>query len=186
MEIKYPEIGICGLSCRLCPNYNTEAASRCRGCKSEGRIAVGCPFITCALKKGVEFCWDCEENASCERWRKHREAGKKSDSFKCYQRLEDDISFVQKNGVEKFEKLQKNREGLLKEMLDGFNEGRSKSYYCIASTVLEIEELKEALNEAKQKSKGLDLKGRSKIMHSILDEIAVRKNYLLKLRKKGE
>jgi hypothetical protein len=26
-------------------------------------MAVGCPFITCAVKKkGIEFCWDCEEN----------------------------------------------------------------------------------------------------------------------------
>ncbi|WP_241422576.1 hypothetical protein [Candidatus Contubernalis alkaliaceticus] len=56
MKIKYPAIGICGLSCRLCPRYNTEAKSRCLGCKSEDRMAVGCPFITCAVKKkGVEF-----------------------------------------------------------------------------------------------------------------------------------
>jgi len=34
MQIKYPEIGICGLSCRLCPIYNTKAESRCLGCKS--------------------------------------------------------------------------------------------------------------------------------------------------------
>ncbi len=50
MMIEHLEIGICGLSCRLCPSYSTEAKSRCLGCKSEGRIAVGGPFITCALK----------------------------------------------------------------------------------------------------------------------------------------
>lgn len=62
-QIKYPEIGICGLSCRLCPMYNTKAKSKCVGCKSKNRMAVGCPFITCAVKKkGIEFCWDCEEN----------------------------------------------------------------------------------------------------------------------------
>lgn len=42
MEIEYPEIGICGLSCVLCPNYNTNTKSRCLGCKSEDRMAVGC------------------------------------------------------------------------------------------------------------------------------------------------
>jgi hypothetical protein len=100
MQIIYPEIGVCGLSCRLCPMYNTEAESRCLGCKSPNRIAVGCPFITCAVKKkGIEFCWDCEENKICEKWKKHREAGKKSDSFKCYQKLEEDIRFIQKNGI---------------------------------------------------------------------------------------
>lgn len=183
-KISYPETGICGLSCQICPNYNTEAQSRCLGCKSEGRMAVGCPFISCAIKKkGVEFCWDCEESKTCEKWRKHREAGKKYDSFKCYQKLEDDIRFIQQNGVEKFEKMQKIREHLLKEMLQEFNEGRSKSYFCIVATVMEIEEIKEALEKAKTTSKGLSIHEKSKLLHSILDEIAKRKKYHLKLRK---
>jgi hypothetical protein len=97
MQITYPDIGVCGLSCRLCPMYNTEAESKCLGCKSTTRMVVGCPFITCAVKKKeIEFCWDCEENKTCEKWKKHREAGKKSDSFKCYQKLEEDIQFIQK------------------------------------------------------------------------------------------
>jgi len=184
MQIKYPDIGICGLSCRLCPMYNTEAESKCLGCKSTTRIAVGCAFITCAVKKkGIEFCWDCEENKTCEKWKKHREAGKKSDSFKCYQKLEEDISFIQNNGISEFEKIQKKRERLLKEMLRDFNEGRSKSYYCIAVTVFDIEELTEALIRTRKESDGLDMKRRSKILHSILDNLAGKKGYCLKLRK---
>jgi len=184
MQIKYPEIGICGLSCRLCPMYNTEAESRCLGCKSSNRMAVGCPFITCAIKnKGVEFCWECKDNKTCEKWKKHREAGKKYDSFKCYQTLEEDISFIQKKGIHEFEKTQKQRENLLKEMLKDFNEGRSKSYYCIAVTVFNIEELKDILVQAKKESNGLDVKGKSKVLHSILDDLAVKKGYYLKLRK---
>ena len=68
-------------------------------------------------------------------------------------------------------------------MLKDFNEGRSKSYYCIAATVLEIEEIKEALTKAKKESDGLDIKGKSKVLHTILDDIAQTKNYCLKLRK---
>ena len=68
LKIEYPEIGICGLSCQLCPNYNTETQSLCLGCKSEVRMAIGCPFITCAIKKkGVEFCWDCKESKTCKK-----------------------------------------------------------------------------------------------------------------------
>ncbi len=182
--IEYPEIGICGLSCRLCPMYYTQGESKCGGCKSKFRMAVGCPFITCAVKKkGIEFCWDCKENKTCEKWNKHREASKQHDSFKCYQKLEANISFILKNGVEEFEKLQKIREKLLKEMLQDFNEGRSKRYYCIATTVLEINELKNVLSEAKEQSRDLDIKDKSKVLHSLLDSVANRKNYLLKLRK---
>ena len=184
MHIKYPEIGVCGLSCRLCPMYNTDAESRCLGCKSLNRMAVGCPFITCAVKKkAIEFCWECTENKTCEKWKKHRESGKNVDSFKCYQKLDDDILFIQKNGISEFEKIQKQREQLLKEMLQDFNEGRSKSYYCIAATVLDIEELKDVLKRAKKESDGLDIKGKSKVLHSILDNLTEKKGYYLKLRK---
>ena len=184
MQIEYPEIGICGLSCRLCPTYHTEGKSTCGGCKSEYRMGAGCSFITCAVKrKGIEFCWQCEENETCEKWGNHRAFGKEHDTFTCYQRLGDNITSIQRNGVSAFEEAQKIREQLLKEMLRDFNEGRSKGYYCIAATVLGIGELESALKQAKRDSAGLDMKGKSKVLHSILDEIAVRNQYCLKLRK---
>ena len=114
---------------------------------------------------------------------KHREAGKKHDSFKCYQTLEHDISFIQERGISEFERIQKQREHLLKEMLTAFNEGRSRSYYCLAATMLDVEELKEALTRAQKESDGLDVKGKSKVLRSILDDIAKKKGYHLKLRK---
>ncbi len=98
--------------------------------------------------------------------------------------MEDNIDFIYKKGIVEFEKKQKNREQLLKEMLAEFNEGRSKSYYCIAATVLEIEELEQALAEAKQKSIGTDIKGNSRYLHSILDDIARKKKYYLKIRRR--
>ncbi|MDD1685344.1 DUF3795 domain-containing protein [Methanoregula sp.] len=184
MNIQYPEIAICGLSCRLCPHYHTDGPSRCGGCKTESRTCAGCPFITCALKKkGVEFCWDCEDHKTCVTWAKHRKAGEKADSFKCYQTLEADIAFIQNHGIKEFEKTQKTRERLLQEMLGEFNEGRSKRYYCIAATVMEIPELEETLTEAKKRSEGLDSKGKSRVLHALLDEVAQQRNYYLKLRK---
>ena len=184
MPIKYPEIGICGLSCRLCPSYHAQGESKCGGCKSANRMAVGCPFITCAVKrKGIEFCWQCEESETCPKWRNHRQASWNHDSFICYQKLEDNIAFIQREGVKAFETTQKAREKLLLEMLQEFNDGRSKTYYSIAATVMEIEELKNALSDARCKSAGLGMKEKSQVLHVLLDTIAERKHYVLKLRK---
>ncbi|MFA6447850.1 MAG: DUF3795 domain-containing protein [bacterium] len=182
--IKHPEIGVCGLSCRLCPRYQSESKSKCFGCKTDSRMDAGCPFITCAVKrKGIEFCRECEENKSCEKWKKHRESGRNHDSFKCYQTLERDIAAIELHGLAAFEKNQKEREKLLKRMMSEFNDGRSMSYYCIAATVLEIAELRAALAKAKKNSAGLQTKEKSKALHSLIDEIAARKSYILKLRK---
>lgn len=71
-------------------------------------------------------------------------------------------------------------------MLSNFNEGRSKSYYCIAVTVMKIEELRQALIRAKENSHGFDIKSKSKVLHSILDEIARQEGCYLRLRKKSE
>lgn len=184
MEINYPEIGICGLSCRLCPRYQTGAASKCNGCKSSDRMAIGCPFITCAIKRvGVEFCWDCRANESCEKWRKHRGTGKEHDSFKSYQKLEDDISFIRAKGIKAYDEQQRTRESLLLRLLNEFNEGRSGSYYCVATTVMDINELRDSLEEATIKSRALSIKEKAKIMHSVLDSIALKKGYCLHLRR---
>ncbi len=184
MKSKYPEIGVCGLSCRLCPGYVMKTKSRCRGCKTDWRLRGPCSILHCAVKRNIEFCGNCVENKTCEKWKRHREMGKKYDSFKCYQKLEDDIDFIQKYNLAEFRKSQKVREKLLWKLLDGFNEGRSKSYYCLAATVLEVDELKEALAEAGSSSSGLDIKEKARLLHSILDGIAMRKKYYLKLRKK--
>ena len=180
-------MGICGLSCKLCPRYHTTAKSRCGGCKSAYRMGAGCPFITCAIKKkGVEFCWLCGEGDTCEKWQKHRRVSQHHDSFKCYQTLETDIRLLMENGVDAFLMDQELRANLLTGMLENFNEGRSKNYYCIVATVFEIEEIEEGLSlatEAIEKHAVASIKEKSKILHAIFDEMAENKNYLLTLRK---
>lgn len=147
-------------------------------------MGAACPFHNCAIKrKRIAFCGLCPENNTCARWKKFREAGKQRDSLLTYQKLEDNIAFIQKNGMEEFEKQQEAKENLLRAILAEFNEGRSKTFYCIAATVLEISELESVLYNARAKSKGLDTKAKSEVMHSLLNEIANNKNYSLKLRK---
>lgn len=163
--------------------FHSRSESKCNGCKSASRIAVGCPFIRCAMKKGVEFCWNCEESSRCEKWGRHRAASRSVDSFVCYQKLEENIRFIQEKGIQEFEKEQRTREELLKKMLDEFNEGRSKTFYCIAATLLEVKELEDALNEARKKSKDLSIKEKAQTLHQILGKTAERKKYILKLRK---
>ncbi len=184
MKVSNVEVGVCGLSCRLCPAFHRETPSKCGGCKSEYRLGAPCPFHNCALKKkGVEFCGFCTENIVCDRWKKFRAMGKQHDSIVCYQRLEDNIAFIQKNGIKEFERQQMAREELLRSILSEFNDGRSKTLYCIAATLLEIGELEQALKEARSKSAGLDAKEKANLMHSVLSRIAENKSYLLKLRK---
>ena len=72
-------------------------------------------------------------------------------------------------------------------MLENFNEGRSKSFYCIAAALLQLGDLKEALNKTNDqiKNEGIessDLKATSKILKSLLNQYANKHNIELKLR----
>jgi len=172
------------MSCRLCPHYYIRGDSRCGGCKNEGRMKVGCPFITCAVKqRGIEFCWQCAEQENCKKWHQRRAWGKSHDSFVCYQKLEDNIEFIKNKGISSFVKNQQAKEQLVTAMLDEFNEGQSKSFYCIAATVMEIQELKQTIAQARNESKGMDIKSKSKTLHSIINGVVAKRKYHLKLRK---
>lgn len=184
MQIRYPEIGICGLACPLCPRFHTRGSSRCEGCKSPARMAAGCPFITCAVKKkGIEFCWECDERRTCERWREHSEFGRRHDTFVCYGQLEANIAFLEEHGAREFQKAQRKRVRLLNQMLEQFDEGRSKTFYCIAATLLEVADLETALEHAGRESSGGDIKAKAQSLHSQLNEIAARQGLELALRK---
>lgn len=74
-------------------------------------------------------------------------------------------------------------------MLQNFNDGKSKSFYCIATTLLPIRDLETSLKKAEQKIKAEkiksdDLKTKSKILKGFLNNFATKEGIELKLRKK--
>ena len=139
-------------------------------------MSTGCRFIMCAVKrKRIESCGERPELNECEKWSKHRDYSLHHDTIVCYQKLEDSVSIIQKRGIESFDDDQQYRESLLRQMLEEFNEGRSKNYFCISATVFEIYEIEDALWRAREISVRLNLSDKSKIIHQILDSIAERR-----------
>jgi hypothetical protein len=147
-------------------------------------MGAACPFVNCAVKKkGLEFCWDCPDFQYCQKQISHTEYAQLHDTFTCYQKIRDNITSIRKNGIEAFEEEQRTRESLLRQMLADFNNGRLKTLYCIAATVLEVGELREVLYEAAQKATGMKLAEKAELMQFLLNEVAQKRGYTLKLRK---
>ena len=184
---KYPSIACCGLDCGLCPTYYTKGPSRCPGCCGPDFFNKhpSCSIITCCVKKhNFETCADCDE-FPCPKlkdWDKY-------DSFICHRVSLSNLKFIKENSIEEFIEQQKNRIKQLEEMLESFNEGRSKSFYCISSALLPINDLEQALKNTKEKVKqdkvkDSDLKLKSKILKQFLNQYADKQSIELKLRKK--
>ena len=72
-------------------------------------------------------------------------------------------------------------------MLEGFNEGRSRSFYCVAAALLSVDDVKNSLESAKKEVKTLglrkdDIKSKAKILKKAIQDVADRKGIDLKFR----
>lgn len=182
-HVKYPAIAACGLSCVICPGYVMTTKSRCPGCKTDWRLGGPCSILYCIAKKDdIEFCWQCPDSETCEKWNKHREFSRQYDSFISYYALEDNVAYQREYGVKAFEKREAKKAKMLHELLDEFNEGRSKSYYCRAVTILKMDDVTKALATSRRDTAGMDIKAKAKRMHAIFDSIAEDQGLSLSLR----
>ena len=184
---KYPTVACCGLDCGLCPTYNSSGKSKCPGCCGPNFIEKhpSCSIITCCIKqKNFEICADCEEFpcSKIDRW-------DQGDSFISHKKALINLRSIKEGDIEAFIEQQRKRMVVLDELLNQYNEGRSKSYYCIAAALLSIESLEVSLEKTKQKVKddGItinDIKAKSAILKTYLDNAAKNEGVELKLRKK--
>ena len=182
----YPTVGACGIDCGLCPRYHTKTGSRCPGCAPEGFLDVGgqwCKMTRCAVRdRGYETCAECAE-FPCYRF----DGWDQGDSFVSHLRYIANLRAIRERGIEEFAAQQRKRMELLRAMLDEFDEGRSKSYCCVATALLPLGELEEGLRQARWEVEeaGLaadDGKSRARVLHHILDGVAGRLGVSLKLR----
>jgi hypothetical protein len=178
---KYPTIGVCGLDCGLCPRYYTIGPSRCPGCGGPEFFNKhpSCSFITCCVKKNnLEVCAECPD-FPCSKFKSDEEYQqlKESSSYPSSKKIMPNLNFIKEYGIERFIEQQKKRIKLLETMIENFNDGRSRSFYCKATTLLDLKNLEYSLNKAIQKIKSDnvkpdDTKIKAKILKDIINEIA--------------
>ena len=169
---KYPTVGCCGIDCGLCPRYYTTGESRCPGCGGEGfeNKHPSCTFVTCCVKKhGLNVCAECGE-FPCKKFDK--ETGE-HDSFVTHRRVMANQHHLAETGQDAFVKEQQPRIAFLEKALEYHDDGKSKSFYCLAAALLTIDSLQKALEQAQS---GANLR-------SVLTQYAQAEGQALKLRK---
>lgn len=146
---KYPTIGVCGLDCGMCPRFYTKGDSKCPGCGGLefSQKHPSCSFITCCVKKhNLEVCSECLD-FPCSKFKNEEEYQQMegSSSYPPYKKLFVNLKFIKEKGIECFIEEQNKRINLLETMIKNFDDGKSKSFYCKASALMELKSLEEAL-----------------------------------------
>ncbi len=85
------------------------------------------------------------------------------------------LIYIRENGIEKFIEEQNKRIKLLETMIENFNDGKSKSFFCKSATLLDLTSLTSSLEKANQqikldKIKHDDVKSKAQILKAILNE----------------
>lgn len=184
---KYPVVGACGLNCGLCPKYHTEGTSKCPGCCGPDfwQRHPGCGFITCCVKqRRLETCAQCADWDGCGRVAKLLGSARSRDSFISYMPLAANFAFIQKNGIEEFTRQEMEKQKFLKHLINHYDEGRSKSFYCISCQLISLDRLREALVSAeKEITEDMVIREKAKVVRTVISNLASTLQIDLKLRK---
>jgi hypothetical protein len=177
----YPEFAACGLNCGLCPRYYTKGASRCPGCAAKGFFEVhpSCGILSCCQRKGIEYCFECSEYP-CSKY----DGVDLSDSFITHRNQFRDMDKAKRIGMEAYKAELGEKIVLLENLLKNYDDGRRKSFYCLAVNLLELSDIKVIIEQIVRETNPCDpIKDKAKIAARLFQNIADERNISLKLRK---
>jgi hypothetical protein len=179
---KYPIFSLCGLNCCLCPRYNTEGSSKCSGCGGENFSLQHptCAVITCNKKhNNVEYCYECNEYP-CEKYKNESSV----DSFISYKDVHKNFTEAQNDLQQYIINLNRKYE-YLQILLNNYNDGRLKGFYCLCVNLLPLEELGKIMLEIDKLfiGKNIDKKEMGIVLREIFENKAKELGIELKLRK---
>jgi hypothetical protein len=155
----------------------------CPGCGG-GVGNQSCAIAKCSMQQDkVEYCFLCPEYP-CRRYK-----GidiEEYDSFITHQRQLRDIERAQKIGIKAYIEEQAQKAGILQTLLSNYNDGRRKSFYCVAINLLPLQDIEAVMKQIVENTSfnNLTVKEKAEKAASLFQDIAVRQGLVLKLRKK--
>lgn len=167
---------LCGLNCGLCPML---LGNYCGGC---GNGNQSCKIAKCSLEHGkIEYCYECKQYP-CEKYLSIDEY----DSFITHRRRKADLERAQRIGIAQYNFEQQEKVQILSHLLSNFNDGRRKNLFCVAVNLLDLSDLKEAMEQiqSNEELSSLPYKEQCSFVAEMLQKLAARRNIELKLIKK--
>ncbi len=164
-------VGCCGLYCGLCSKYQSSAPSRCIGCRP-GEQHSWCSIWNCCVKKhGFNTCAECDKAFGCTVFLRRRVAE--------WVPAADNLRRIREVGLAKWLIGQRKRQKVAEELLRGYNDGRSMSFYCKVCARAPIELVRSAMRSAEKELAGAqvgesDMKRKAKVLRATIEDLASR------------
>ena len=149
---------LCGLNCSICPMF---IRGGCTGCREGSTCYMICEFAPCSIEHGnIDYCFECGEYP-CEKY----------DGVD----LRDSLIY-HRNQLKDMEKR------ILDRLLNEYDNGHRDVFFYLAVNLMDVDDLKEVLDEADKSTKNMNPAEKSDFMKNALNECA-EMNISLKLRR---
>lgn len=169
---------LCGLNCGLCP---MNLAGHCPGCGG-GEGNQSCKIAKCSIQHGkIEYCNQCQE-FPCDKY----EGIDEFDSFITHKNMRWDLEKNDEIGIVAYQEEQKEKIEILRFLLENFNDGRKKAFFCLAVNLLELSDLKMVMVRIKEDKELESLSSKARVAYvvKLFQNVAGQRKITLKLRKK--
>ncbi len=170
---------LCGLNCALCP---MQLDGYCPGCGG-GPGNQPCAIARCSVEQGgMEYCHQCGAYP-CERY----QGIDAYDSFITHRHQLRDMQRAKAMGAEAYQAELREKLQILRALLAGYNDGRRKSFYCVAANLLSLQDLREGMAELSARIKeDQNIKEKAALAVKVFQAKAAQCGVVLKLNKKPE
>lgn len=143
---EYPLFSLCGLNCALCPMHLNQYCPGCGG----GEGNQSCAIFRCGREHGCpEYCFQCSEYP-CEKY----DSVMEYDSFLPHRNMRKDMERAKSGGIDSYQAELAEKAAILQELLDNYNDGRRKTFYMLAVYLLELQDLKDAMEQISRETSG--------------------------------
>lgn len=169
---------LCGLNCGLCTMHLDHYCPGCGG----GEGNQSCPIAKCSLEHGgVQCCVSCTE-FPCPKYNFAEEY----EVIITSRNRKKDLEKYREIGEAAYCSEQIEKAKLLNFLLENCNDGRRKSFFCLAVNLLELEEVRSAVEEisCKMQEEALALKEIAAFSAQIFQKRADPHGIVLKLNRK--
>lgn len=153
----------------------------CPGCGG-GERNQSCKIAKCSIQHDkIEYCNQCQE-FPCDIYGRADEY----DIFITHRNWKQDFEKMKEMGMEAYNSEQRQKLEILELLLEDYNDGRRKSFFCLAVNLLDLEDLKTVMEHLAEEKKleSLTLKEKSAYVVKQFQSLAEQRGVVLKWNRK--
>ncbi|MDO5562634.1 MAG: hypothetical protein Q4F74_03380 [Synergistaceae bacterium] len=168
---------LCGLNCAIC---SMKIDGHCPGCGG-GNGNQGCSIARCSIKHGgFKYCSECE-TYPCSKY----DGITEFDSFITHRNQISDMAKMEKLGIDEYRFELEKKSQILKYLLENYNDGRKKTFFCLAVNLLDLIDSENVVQQIKKRiTRETTVKEKASVAVECFEAVAKQNGIILKLNKK--